>query len=150
MRVGQAASLMVLMAIGIVVTACDVVASENQPAPAGGPPAGGPPPPPPHTMRAEMVEGDRLSSGMSGEALYSNRCGACHFDFGMGTNLVTKQQLAFGNPPAMGLLTNREDLTADYVKAVVRMGKGAMPRQTRVDITDAELEKVAAYLGKGK
>jgi len=33
---------------------------------------------------------------------------------------------------------------------VARMGKGAMPRQTRVDVTDAELEKIAAYLGKGK
>ena len=50
----------------------------------------------------------------------------------------------------MGLLANRDDLTADYVKSVVRMGKNAMPRQTRVDVTDAELDKIAAYLGKGK
>ncbi len=55
-----------------------------------------------------------------------------------------------GQPPEKGLLVNRDDLTADYVKAVVRNGKGAMPRQTKVDITDAELDKVAAFLGKGK
>ena len=49
------------------------------------------------------------------------------------------------------LLANRRDLTADYVKAVVRGGKGAMPAQTRVDLTDAELNAVAAYLAqKGK
>jgi hypothetical protein len=52
----------------------------------------------------------------------------------MGTNLITKQQIAIGNSPTMGLLVNRDDVTADYVKAVVRMGKNAMPRQTRVDI----------------
>jgi len=150
MRAGQALSMVVLMAIGLAVTACNVVETNNQAEQAGGPPAGGPPPPPPHIMRAEMAEGDRLNTPMEGEALYSNRCGACHFDWGMGTNLITKQQLALGNPPTMGLLTNREDLTADYVKSVVRMGKGAMPRQTRVDITDSELEKVATYLGKGK
>jgi Cytochrome C oxidase, cbb3-type, subunit III len=68
----------------------------------------------------------------------------------MGTNLLTKQQMMAGQPPAMGLLTNRTDLTADYVKSVVRMGKMAMPPQTRVDISDAELESVASYLGKAK
>jgi cytochrome c len=87
---------------------------------------------------------------MDGKDLFSNRCGACHLVMGMGTNLITKQQLALGRPPAMGLLTNRDDLTADYVKTVARMGKNAMPRQTRVDVTDAELDKIAAYLGKGK
>ncbi len=66
----------------------------------------------------------------------------------MGTNLVTKQRVALGEEPELGLLVNRKDLTADYVKSVVRLGKGAMPRQTKVDITDAELDSVAQYLGK--
>ena len=150
MRFGQALSMMVLMAFGAALTSCNLVEADETAQQAGGPPSGGPPPPPPHIMRAEMVQGDRLSTPMEGEALYSNKCGTCHFDWGMGTNLIAKQQVALGNPPTMGLLTNRDDLTADYVKAVARMGKGAMPRQTRVDITDSELEKVASYLGKGK
>ncbi|HWJ71303.1 MAG TPA: cytochrome c [Sphingobium sp.] len=116
---------------------------------AGGAP-GGPPPLPPYQMRAEMAAGDRLHTAMSGEDLFSNRCGACHLDGGMGTNLLIGQQVALGRPPSMGLLTNRDDLAADYVKSVARMGKGAMPRQTRVDVTDSELDKIAAYLGKGK
>ena len=68
----------------------------------------------------------------------------------MGTNLLTKQRMMAGEPPENGLLTNRTDLTADYVKQVVRMGKNAMPQQTKVDITDAELDAVALYLGKAK
>ena len=52
--------------------------------------------------------------------------------------------------PATALLANRDDLTSAYVHAVVRMGKGAMPPQTRVDITNAELDSVAAYLARGK
>jgi hypothetical protein len=56
--------------------------------------------------------------------------------------------MMMGETPDKGLLANRTDLTADYVKSVVRAGKGAMPAQTRVDVTDAELEAVSRYLGK--
>ena len=48
-----------------------------------------------------------------------------------------------------GLLVNRDDLVAGYVKSVVRAGKGAMPRLTAVDVTDSELELIAAYLDGG-
>jgi mono/diheme cytochrome c family protein len=112
--------------------------------------AGGPPPPPPYQMRSEMPSGDRLSGSKNGEDLFSNRCGACHLAGGMGSNLLTKQRMAMGEPPENGLLANRKDLTPDYVKTVVRMGKNAMPAQTKVDITDAELDAMAAYLGKAK
>jgi mono/diheme cytochrome c family protein len=116
---------------------------------AKGPP-GGPPPIPPYQMRAELPAGDRLAVGRNGEALYSNRCGSCHLAGGMGTNLLTKQMLQSGRPPQEGLLTNRKDLTAVYVKSVVRGGKVAMPRISRVEVTDAELEAIASYLGKAK
>jgi mono/diheme cytochrome c family protein len=119
-------------------------------APAAKGPAGGPPPIPPYQMRAEAPAGDRLAAGRDGEALFQNRCGACHLAGGMGTNLLIKQRIAAGEPPETALLTKRTDLTADYVKSVARMGKAAMPPQTRVDITDAELDSIAAYLGKGK
>lgn len=111
---------------------------------------GGPPPIPPYQMRAELPSGDRLVAGRDGEALFSNRCGACHLEGGMGTNLVRKQQMMAGNGPEAGLIANRDDLTIAYVKTVVRQGKNAMPPQTRVDLTDAELDAVANYLAKGK
>lgn len=116
----------------------------------GGDRAGGPPPLPPYQMRPELPKRDRLAAGGDGKVLFEYHCGYCHLAGGMGTNLLTKQQMIAGNPPEMGLLSNRPDLTATYVEQVVRQGKGAMPPQTRVDITDAELEAVASYLGKGK
>lgn len=108
----------------------------------------GPPPMPPYMLRPLAPEGDRLKSGRDGKTVFEAQCGYCHLVGGMGTNLLTKQQMMAGNPPAKGLLSNRDDLTRDYVKSVVRMGKGAMPQQTKVDLTDAELDAVAAYLGK--
>ncbi len=115
--------------------------------PFGAPPKGMPPIPP-FQMRSEMPSGNRLAGNGSGEDLFSNRCGACHLAGGMGTNLLTKQMLAAKRPPSDGLLANRADLTVDYVRSVVRMGKNAMPRQTRVDVTDAELDEIATWLGK--
>lgn len=114
------------------------------------PPAGGPPPIPPYQMRALLPAGDRLASGGDGEALFSNRCGSCHLAGGMGTNLLTKQRMMAGEPPENGLLANRKDLSADYVKSVVRMGKVAMPRLSRTEVTDAELDAIAVYLSKAK
>jgi mono/diheme cytochrome c family protein len=110
--------------------------------------ADAPPPMPPYQMRAPLPDGDRLSPPKDGEALYSNRCGACHLVGGMGPNLLTKARVAAGQPPDSGLLANRTDLTRTWVKTVVRSGTLAMPRLTRVDVTDAELEAIARYLGK--
>ena len=109
-----------------------------------------PPPPPPYQTRSAPPPGDRHAPGRDGKALFENHCGYCHLTFGMGTNLLVKQRLAAGASPATALLANRDDLTSQYVHAVVRMGTGAMPPQTRVDVTDAELDAVAAYLGRGK
>ncbi|GHC95777.1 c-type cytochrome [Novosphingobium pokkalii] len=111
--------------------------------------AGGPHgPPPPYPLRPAYPAGDRHAPGGDGKVLFEAHCGYCHLAGGMGSNLITKQQVMMGHAPDQGLLANRSDLTADYVKAVVRNGKGAMPIQTRVDITDAELDAVARYLGK--
>jgi mono/diheme cytochrome c family protein len=141
-----------LVASALALTAALALSGCNKaPEKAAGGPAGGPPPLPPYQMRAQLAENEnRLAPSSGGETLFSNHCGACHLAAGMGTNVITAQLVPAGRPPEQGLLTNRDDLAADYVKAVVRNGKGAMPRQTRVDITDAELDKVAAFLGKGK
>lgn len=113
----------------------------------GGGQAGGPPPLPPYQMRAELPGGGRMAASASnGEALFSNRCGSCHLPGGMGTNLITMQRVKAGHPPDSGLLTNRDDLTADYVTAVVRNGKVAMPPLSRVEVTDAELAAIAGFL----
>lgn len=122
---------------------------QQQVAAKAGAPAGPPPPPPPYQMRPKAPSGDRTTAS-NGEIAFGVHCGYCHLTGGMGTNLLTKQRMMAGEPPEKGLLTNRTDLTPDYIKSVVRQGKNAMPAQTRVDITDAELDAVAAYLGKDK
>lgn len=137
-----------LAAVLLSTTACNKSSDAAKDGAKSAGPAGGPPPLPPYQMRDELPSGDRLAGGKDGKALFTNRCGACHLPFGMGTNLLTKQRVALGEPPENGLLMNRKDLTADYVKAVVRQGKMAMPRQTKVDITDGELDAVATFLAK--
>ena len=111
-------------------------------------PSGPPPGPPPYQMRALLPPGDRLARGKDGAAVFSNRCGACHLAGGMGTNMLTKLRLMAGEPPETGLLANRKDLTQSFVKVVVRSGVRAMPRLTRVEVTDAELDAIAGFLGK--
>ena len=115
---------------------------------ADAPPPGPPMMMPPYMLRPEAPAGDRLKPGGDGKVLFEVHCGYCHLLGGMGTNLLTKQRMMMGETPDKGMLANRTDLTAVYVKSVVRMGKGAMPAQTRVDVTDAELEAVSKYLGK--
>lgn len=133
-----------LMAALLMLGAC----SKSAPSDPNNDPKAGPPPPPPYQMRAQLPAGDRLIAGRDGEALFSNRCGACHLAGGMGTNLLTKQRMLAGEPPERGMLTNRDDLTSDYVRSVVRNGKVAMPRLSRTEVTDAELDAIATFLGK--
>jgi mono/diheme cytochrome c family protein len=134
-----------LVLVALALSACNKAPDQA----AKGPP-GGPLPIPPYQVRAELPAGNRLVSVGTGADLFSSRCGACHLAGGMGSNLLTKQMIAAKRPPSDGLLANRTDLTPDYVQSVVRNGKMAMPRLTRVDVTDAELTAIAAYLGKAK
>jgi mono/diheme cytochrome c family protein len=143
-----------LLLSALLLSACNASEAPKQGADAGksayGAPPAGMPPIPPYQVRAELPSGDRLAGGKNGEDLFSNRCGACHLAGGMGTNLLTKQMMVAKRPPTDGLLANRKDLTADYVTSVVRMGKNAMPRLSKVDVTDAELASISTYLGKTK
>lgn len=53
-----------------------------------------------------------------------------------------------GTPSA--ILEQRDDLDADYVKAAVRNGISFMPSFRKTEISDAELDQVAAYLAERK
>lgn len=76
---------------------------------------------------------------------YEKYCSSCH---GAGpeerpgtTALRAKYE---GQLPA--LLSERTDLVADYVKYLVRNGISVMPRARKTEISDAELDAIAAYL----
>ncbi len=78
---------------------------------------------------------------VAGEQLYGMRCALCHAGFAPGTIMLGRR---LGKERA--LLTERTDLAGDYVRQVVRRGLLGMPPFTRVDLSDAELAHVVAYL----
>lgn len=83
------------------------------------------------------------SSRSADEALFVEKCSMCHRQMGMGTVLLARRL-----PQEQAMLEARSDLTADYIKAAVRQGIGNMPRVRRGEISDAQLERIAAYLAK--
>ena len=77
----------------------------------------------------------------SGAELFNPHCGICHLQMGPGTIMLGRRL-----GPDHALLDERLDLDAAYIKQVVRNGIGGMPPQTRVDLTDNELDRIAGYL----
>lgn len=73
--------------------------------------------------------------------LFEARCGMCHLGGGPGVMTLTKR---LGKEKS--LIAERTDLDPVYVKFVVRRGLRAMPPLGRVEVTDAQLDDIAAYL----
>lgn len=80
-----------------------------------------------------------------GEELFGRKCAFCHIGKGTGAFMLGRR---LGKDKAD--LTKRTDLQADYVKAVVRNGLTNMPPFSRVEVTDDQLDKIAAYLSGKK
>lgn len=81
-----------------------------------------------------------------GKKLYAERCGMCHQTIGMAVGILSRRPA----DASKGLLEDRADLSAVFVRTVVRSGIANMPRMPRAEISDAELAAVATYLSKGK
>jgi len=92
---------------------------------------------------AEPATSDPFAQG---KAVYAKWCAACH-DPGVrypGTHaLEAKYQ---GKRPAV--ILEWTDLPADYVRYIVRHGVSVMPHFRKTEITDAELDALAAYLSR--
>ena len=78
---------------------------------------------------------------VGGEALFKARCAICHEGSGPGVLTLAKR---LGKDKS--LIADRADLEPAYVKFVVRHGLRAMPPLGRIEITDAELDEIAAYV----
>jgi mono/diheme cytochrome c family protein len=81
------------------------------------------------------------AAATDGKALYARRCGICHFADGGGTWMLERR---LGKPQA--LLESRSDLQVPYIRLIARRGLNGMPRFTRVELPDSDLESIAAYL----
>jgi mono/diheme cytochrome c family protein len=83
-----------------------------------------------------------------GHAVFARWCGDCHAPVSerrkMLAGTYVLQQLYKGTKPAA--LEQRTDLTRAYVKRIVRTGWNIMPPTRKTEITDQQLDALAAYL----
>ncbi|MCC6631936.1 MAG: cytochrome c [Gammaproteobacteria bacterium] len=81
-----------------------------------------------------------------GKPLFTTRCGMCHQTNGMGVSILSRRPA----DASKGLLEARDDLSAEFVYVVARMGTGNMPRISRAEVSDEELREIALYISRGK
>jgi len=98
---------------------------------------------------AQDNHADRVAAG---KQLYEAHCFACH---GLGPGFPPFPELAGtsalrakydGKLPA--LLTERTDLTPEFVAVFVRNGISIMPFYRKTEISDSELGSIGAYLSR--
>ena len=76
-----------------------------------------------------------------GRSAFTHRCSMCHREGGTGTFILSRRLGA-----AQSLIEKRSDLQPDYIRHVVRWGLVNMPRMSRVEMPDPDLDAVVAYL----
>jgi len=84
------------------------------------------------------------ASGDAGERLFGEKCAFCHVGKSTGA-MMLRRRLDESQPAE---LHKRTDLSADYVKQVVRVGMNNMPYFNRVELPDDQLDAIAAYLAR--
>ncbi|WP_375206339.1 c-type cytochrome [Hyphococcus sp.] len=97
------------------------------------------------TRTAFVKPEDPARPALSGQQIFNAQCVHCH---GAGEEHPGTFQLAATRGEGYAVLEQREDLTSDYVKYIVRHGLNAMPTFKPTVITDEELDRLADYLAK--
>jgi len=96
---------------------------------------------------------DRSTQLDQGKQVYEYWCLPCH-GTGLGlpgfAELPGTQQLRikYRDTAISPLLAERTDLVPEFVKVIVRQGVSFMPQFRKTEISDAELEALAAYLAR--
>jgi len=94
-----------------------------------------------------------LNSGMAmaaepnlqqGQVVYDRWCAPCHAPGNIYPGTMALQTKYEGKTPAA--LIERTDMTPEFVKTFVRSGVSIMPFFRKTEISDAELDSLAAYL----
>lgn len=88
----------------------------------------------------------KAAAPASGLTLYEHYCISCH---GRGGGYPGTQNLAYRYGPEKAALADRSDLTPEYVRIMVRFGRGLMPGFRPSEISDEELKLLAEFLAKG-
>jgi mono/diheme cytochrome c family protein len=105
-------------------------------------------------VSAAAGDADAERSVAAGKVVYERVCAPCH-GRGAGTDgaamLPGSAALAAKYQGKLSpFLEDRSDLNADALKVFVRRGVGAMPMFRKTEISDSEIEAVAAYLSASK
>ncbi len=81
-----------------------------------------------------------------GNEVYLYWCAPCHDDGPRRPGTLALQFLYKGEKPAV--LDQRTDLIPEYTKTIVRNGISIMPFFRKTEISDTELDALAAYLAR--
>ena len=76
-----------------------------------------------------------------GRALFNESCSYCHSERGHATTLLAKRVGA-----ESAVLEQRTNLNPEFIRAVVRHGINSMPWYRRAELSDRDLNSIAAYL----
>ena len=88
-----------------------------------------------------LVAGSAFGDEQQGKRVFDHICVYCHGPGVWGTNRLAKRY-----DKDHALLESRTDLSAEAIRAIVRAGVGSMPPMRRTEVSDADLDAVAAYL----
>lgn len=93
-----------------------------------------------------LITGTTLAAGdvASGEAVYNRWCTHCHDTGNEHPGTMALAAKYKGSLPAP--LADRTDMTPEFVHQFVRKGVSIMPFFRKTEISDRELEDLAAYL----
>ncbi|HEY9181848.1 MAG TPA: cytochrome c [Gammaproteobacteria bacterium] len=92
---------------------------------------------------------DSGSAVERGAAVFNNWCSACHSRGPQDAPGTTSLQIKYqGSVPAA--LEDRTDLTSEVIKVFVRNGVAMMAPFRKVEVSDADLDALAAYLTRAR
>jgi cytochrome c5 len=91
------------------------------------------------------LEGAAPRPELSGAEVFARQCAMCH---AAGDDHTGSFQLARTRGAEYAVLEQRTDLTADYIREVVRHGMNTMGGFSKVDITEQEMSALVDYLVK--
>jgi (+)-pinoresinol hydroxylase len=97
------------------------------------------------TWHAAVAAGED-AQGAAGRLVYERWCAACH-DPGIehpGTNALTTKYKGVKS----GVILEWTDLPPEFVRHIVRTGISVMPQFRKTEISDADLDALAAYLSR--
>jgi len=92
-----------------------------------------------------LAQGVPPAEPANGKAAFDRWCAECH---AAGIGHPGTQQLERLRGDKLALLEARKDLEPAYIRHIVRHGQNAMPAYRPSEITDANLELIAQYLGR--